>query len=527
MDPLSLLRNSVMSGDEVTLDGDCFVFSDGLRFQRSIETNCASSKELGTYYTLEVLWFVAKNSSLSYPQYTLQCHQKGIPPVNIGDFLQIVAYLTGKKDTCTLITKSKTVTPVIPVPTTTKPSAPILRPQPTAPDIVWNEKLMAEKAKLAQKLDQREVTTTAAKKSLSQAQQQTASVDLEAFGLNEDKLKDVRSRWRKQREQKIAVPDDDALMQSEMQETGAFVEADAPVTRDITERECLARTRVSIFQSTKQFGNIFIPLGYMMKHESDPKKARHSQRAANNRNHPSWVDGKPKQADIESLPEVTKIKPLDEAIPPPPPPQSSPLPPPSTAVTSATTSSTRPSGNLTTRPPPSPLTKTPSARPNGPPIIIVPNLRTCPITLYNAKTFLQEGEWMSSDKLRLDGQRKPSMLEVERRKGKLIPVKYAVYDTIAKITVNDWDRIVAVFVMGNNWEFNGWKWGSVADILKHVRGFFLRFDDETIPPLIKAWDVLILTINKTKRHLDNAAFEKFWDALDQFTMLYKPYYYSH
>ena len=56
-----------------------------------------------------------------------------------------------------------------------------------------------------------------------------------------------------------------------------------------------------------------------------------------------------------------------------------------------------------------------------------------------------------------------------------------------------------------------------------VKGFHLVYDDSTVDPNIKNWDVTVLTVNKTKRHLDATAVFKFWKVLDQFASVRKPH----
>ena len=49
-------------------------------------------------------------------------------------------------------------------------------------------------------------------------------------------------------------------------------------------------------------------------------------------------------------------------------------------------------------------------------------------------------------------------LSFQRRKEGGLTVPYRVIDNPAKLTNADWDRVVAVFVMGQAWQFKGWPW---------------------------------------------------------------------
>lgn len=44
-------------------------------------------------------------------------------------------------------------------------------------------------------------------------------------------------------------------------------------------------------------------------------------------------------------------------------------------------------------------------------------------------------------------------------------VPYRVIDNPQKLTAQDWQRVVAVFVMGPAWQFKGWPWdGNPVEI---------------------------------------------------------------
>ena len=47
-------------------------------------------------------------------------------------------------------------------------------------------------------------------------------------------------------------------------------------------------------------------------------------------------------------------------------------------------------------------------------------------------------------------------------------------------------RVAACFVQGARWQFKGWPFkgvdrGDMVDCFEHVRGFYLRFQDEAVP----------------------------------------------
>jgi len=79
--------------------------------------------------------------------------------------------------------------------------------------------------------------------------------------------------------------------------------------------------------------------------------------------------------------------------------------------------------------------------------------------------------------------------------------------------------VVAVFVAGPAWQFKGWPGissdGSPVDIFTKIKGYHIKFEESRLDLNIKKWDVQVLQISKTKRHLDKASILRFWETLDK------------
>jgi len=53
-------------------------------------------------------------------------------------------------------------------------------------------------------------------------------------------------------------------------------------------------------------------------------------------------------------------------------------------------------------------------------------------------------------------------------------VPYRVVDNPQRLTQGEWDRVVAVFVMGPAWQFKGWPWdGNPVEIFSKSKYLFL------------------------------------------------------
>lgn len=145
------------------------------------------------------------------------------------------------------------------------------------------------------------------------------------------------------------------------------------------------------------------------------------------------------------------------------------------------------------------------------PIIIVPQGRTALVNMFNAKQFLQDGQFQS----KATGAKK-NMEVVDRRNGKH-NVRFEVVDNVKNFKPADWKRVVAVFVQGPEWQFKDWKkykeFQTVPDILSKVCGFHIMYEDEMVDQKVKQWRCKVLKLSKHKRHLDGPASSLFWQIL--------------
>lgn len=94
---------------------------------------------------------------------------------------------------------------------------------------------------------------------------------------------------------------------------------------------------------------------------------------------------------------------------------------------------------------------------------------------------------------------------------------FEICSNVRNFTKNEWKRVVAVFVQGDDWEFKDWpKNENVTSILLKVKGFYLKYKDLPLNENVKKWNVKILEISRTKRHFDVSIQNEFWTLMDEF-----------
>ncbi|EGF80142.1 hypothetical protein BATDEDRAFT_35087 [Batrachochytrium dendrobatidis JAM81] len=151
------------------------------------------------------------------------------------------------------------------------------------------------------------------------------------------------------------------------------------------------------------------------------------------------------------------------------------------------------------------------------PIIIVPAAAQSVLTLYNVKEFLIDQKFIPTDTYRNRGENKPVDVTLERDPMKLAPgahQKFLVLDSVETLRPHDWDRVVAVITMGQEWQFRGWKWEKPVEIFHNVLGFSLKFVDEPPPGQASLWNVENLNIHRSRRYLDGTVVYSFWQLID-------------
>ncbi|KAJ4762353.1 Cell division cycle protein 73 [Rhynchospora pubera] len=161
-------------------------------------------------------------------------------------------------------------------------------------------------------------------------------------------------------------------------------------------------------------------------------------------------------------------------------------------------------------------------RVKGVPIIMVPSASQTLITIYNVRDFLEDGIYVPSDvKAKAMKGSRPDCVTVQKKlsRDRAAAVgAYEVRDKPSALKADDWDRVVAVFVLGKEWQFKDWPFKDHFEIFNKVLGFFMRFEDDSVESakVVKQWNVKIISISKNKRHQDRAAALEVWDRLEEF-----------
>ncbi|XP_072176223.1 parafibromin-like [Diadema setosum] len=530
-DVLSILRLYHSQNKEINERDNDVIFGE-FSWPKDTKTNyviCGTGKEgeAKSYYTLESILYLLKHDNINHTAYVKKALAENIPVVRRPDRRDLLAYLGGEIKTSANIDKS--APPEI---SRQRPTQVFKRPAeepPSEPSKIIrfeDEEVKQDKKRLLERLEDHKegaVATTNQISSLSDT-------------LSIERIASIRAKIHIKKRVTIK-PDDDTLGMGILEQR-SFIDAEVDVSRDIMSRERYWRTRTSVLRSNgKEFKNIFAILQSVKARE----EGKQSQQAQSQNTHQTPSQSQPERRkpvqqtaqlynryDQERFKrkeetEGFKIdtggthmgsfhgmsnlnKPAPDATPVRKPVAPTPAPRPEPAST--------------------PKAQTPTKRVSRTPIIIVPAANTALITLYNAKDLLQDFRFVTSDEKKRQGARKENDVLIQRRKDDGSTVPYRVIDTVTKLSPQDWDRVVAVFVQGPTWQFKGWPWmngNNPVDIFARIRGFHLKYDEFKVDPNVKKWNVHIMDISRSKRHLDKARLLKFWEVLDKYMVKEKPH----
>ncbi|GAB6023416.1 accessory factor associated with RNA polymerase II [Chamberlinius hualienensis] len=521
-DPLSLLRQYNVNKKEI-VEKDSYIVFGEFSWPKIVKTNYLNwgsgrdgqSKE---YYTLECLVYFLKNVHLSHPVYVKQATAENIPVVRRPDRKDLLAYLNGETATSGSIDKSAPLE----IPTQVKRTVDDSQNEAAKKPRFEETQVQRAKEQLAARLDapKESSVTTDQMRSLSD----TMSVE---------KIAAIKAK-RLANKRKTIKGDDD--IGPAIPELRGMLDYDVDVTRDIISRERQWRNRTTVLQSSgKNFAkSVFTILQSI--------KAREEGGPAGRIPH-----------DMSQMPAKIQPQPVARAMPQP-------------AVYNrydqerfrgkeetegfkidtlgtyhgmtlkSVTEGTQPRRSTPTVPQPQPVSTTqvpinnmmvnrpPPKRGSRTPIIIIPAVNTSLITMYNAKDILQDLRFVSTDEKKTQGCRRDNEVLIQRRKEGAASIPYRIIDNPLKLSREDWDRVIAVFVQGPSWQFKGWQWdGNPVEIFSRIKAFHLKWDEMPLDGNVAKWAVHVIQLSKTKRHLDRANLLMFWEILDKYMIKFKPH----
>jgi len=152
------------------------------------------------------------------------------------------------------------------------------------------------------------------------------------------------------------------------------------------------------------------------------------------------------------------------------------------------------------------------------PIIICPKALTSVINMFNSKEFLEDCTFIPAEDQKIKYPVRPPLHKFERQ-SVLNPKKnvpWHIIDDVTHLRPDDWRRVVAVVVLGKEWQFKGWPTKSPAEWFHQAEGFHFYFDDQRPAPAVLNWNVTCMPLSKIKRYTDRSVVMDVWKKIEEF-----------
>lgn len=141
--------------------------------------------------------------------------------------------------------------------------------------------------------------------------------------------------------------------------------------------------------------------------------------------------------------------------------------------------------------------------------------------MYNAKMFLEEGKFIRAEEVMKAGKEKKKLDVVFRKMAGDRIVAYKLIDDPTSLPPADWDRVAAVFVTGQAWQFNRWKHSDPVELFQHVLATHLTLEGRPVDPKVLSWNCKVLKVDEFKDYTSAGAASQFWLHLDDFILRHK------
>ncbi|XP_055333760.1 parafibromin-like [Paramacrobiotus metropolitanus] len=501
-DPLSILRDFHINKKRIVERDDLIIFND-TAFKKNAKTNYlqyGSEKDSinKEYYTLDCLVFFLENEKVNHPAYVIAATNRNLTVVKRPDRKELLEYLSGEAATSERIDRYAPIELHVPFKRTAEEA-----PQQARRPRVETEKSIRDREKLQARLEApRDQTATVSTEKL------TSLSDM----ISVEKIAAIKAKRLTNKRNTIRTTDDDMIATSDLQ---PVMDADVDALREVVIRERVGRTRADITRGPKNLTERLAPIFAMIKNKDERKKTDAAKVVPTVK--PSIPAPKPAVAPVSynryEQEQLNKASGLEFNINTMQSYRAAQDAKAADGSPEKMSGKTQTDGGTGQR-------KTPSKTP----IIVVPSAPTSLITMYNCMDILQDNKFVPSDTKKKDGTKYESEMLIQRKKPDGTTVSIRVMDNPSKLSMEDWDRVVAVFVQGPAWQFKGWPWsGNPVDIFERLKAFHLKFDEMPTDKNVAGWNVQVVPINRTKRHLDRASLLKFWESLDKFVVKNRPH----
>jgi len=424
-DPLSLLREQFRNNKNVVAHDDTHITIGDLKFPRNTPTPYKRDRGRGESYPLEALYYLLIKPQLAGAAktraYNDECKMHNFAKVLMADQKDVIAYLTFKQETSQYLVSAEELT-TLAVPQT----------QDVPVSAKGADKAAGEKRKRDEPvLDMTDENMIKSKAELAER-------------LNGMAMKPLQGPEEKKKA-RIPINTDDVTIT-----TAPYILADAPVTRALlgVERSHLTRTTVLDTASDKDFKKLHDILHSALRKDKGKAKGE----VANNR--PSNAQPAAARRDRYNVSGVEAFKAagMDADL----------MQAEQQGSSLLSSTQNQPAAGKGSEGNANKVSKLGSMA-NLEPIIIVPQAASASITKWNVKDLLEKGQYRTREdqkKAAYKPEERVSVMHQEEGPSGTHTYHYKVVDSADNMKKDDWQRVVAVFIQGPEWQFKQWDLSS-------------------------------------------------------------------
>jgi parafibromin len=170
--------------------------------------------------------------------------------------------------------------------------------------------------------------------------------------------------------------------------------------------------------------------------------------------------------------------------------------------------------------------KKPSSQKRLDPIILLSPSASSLLRMSNIKQFLERGIYAPADSAAAGSSNTATLLHTQRTMSSLDPrpMRFILVDTPDQFKPDYWNRVVAVFTTGQQWQFKSYKWQNASELFAHALGIYVGWTGEAIPDPVKGWgrSVKVAAVDKWTpmqgekgRWRDREVVEGLWSAIEE------------
>jgi parafibromin len=147
------------------------------------------------------------------------------------------------------------------------------------------------------------------------------------------------------------------------------------------------------------------------------------------------------------------------------------------------------------------------------------------LTMQNVKSFLQDGKFIDPQEAILQNTENANIIHIVRQSKRFNKkIKFVVVSNVEKFFVKPqyWDRVVAVFTTGQEWQFKNYQVNQPNLLFQKVKGFYVNYSGDIVPQNVQNWNVQVISLERNQRFKDRQISEYLWESIERF-MLSKGY----